>query len=131
MIAELASLDKQTRWDVLRSLGDEAAAHVRQVLPEALARFRDVVLLTHVPPLREACWHAGRISDDQWAPHFTCAAMGEVILEVMAAHPEHRLIVLCGHTHGEGETQPLPNVQVLTGGAVYGHPVVQRMLEFD
>jgi Icc protein len=57
--------------------------------------------------------------------------MGEVILEVMATHPEHRLIVLCGHTHGEGETQPLPNVQILTGGADYGHPIVQRMLEFD
>ncbi len=101
------------------------------MLSEALEQFRDAVLLTHVPPMREACWYDGRLSDDQWAPHFTCAVMGETILHVMAARPEHRLIVLCGHTHGQGETQPLPNVQVITGGADYGHPTIQRVLEFD
>ena len=89
------------------------------------------MLLTHVPPLREACWHAGQISDDEWAPHFTCVATGEAILEIMATQPENRLTVLCGHTHGQGETQPLANVQVITGGADYGHPVIQRVLEFD
>ena len=72
------------------------------------------MLLTHVPPVREACWHEGQLSDDQWAPHFTCLAVGEAILDVMAGHPDKRLTVLCGHTHGQGETQPLPNVQILT-----------------
>jgi Icc protein len=129
LIAELSGHGKQARWEVLKSLGDEAAAHIRRVLPLAFARFDDVVLLTHVPPLREACWHDGQISNDQWAPHFTCLAMGEAILEIAAAHPDKRLTVLCGHTHGHGEVQPLPNLQVITGGAEYGHPVIQRVLE--
>ena len=85
LIAELTGLDKRARWEVLKTLGDEAAAHMRRVLPLALEQFREVVLLTHVPPFREACWHDGRSSDDEWAPHFTCQAMGEAILEIMSA----------------------------------------------
>jgi Icc protein len=131
LIAELAPLDKEGRWKVLQALGDEAAAHVRQVLPLAFERYRDVVFLTHVPPFREACWHEGRLSDDQWLPHFTCQAVGQAILECMAARPHNRLTVLCGHTHGHGETQPLSNVLVITGGAEYGRPEIGRVLELD
>jgi Icc protein len=131
LIAELSPLDKQARWDVLQALGDEAASHFRRVLPLAFQKYRDVVLLTHVPPFREACWHEGHISDDQWAPHFTCQAVGQAILDCLAQRPDKRLTVLCGHTHGEGETQPRGNLQVITGGAEYGHPKINRVLELD
>jgi len=39
------------------------------------------------------------------------------------------ITTLCGHTHSPGEASILPNLTVLTGGAVYGQPVIQRMLE--
>ena len=39
------------------------------------------------------------------------------------------MTVLCGHTHGEGQAQILPNLKVLTGGAKYGEPRVQRVFE--
>ena len=38
------------------------------------------------------------------------------------------MTVLCGHTHSPGEAQVLPNLLVLTGGAEYGRPEVQRVL---
>jgi predicted MPP superfamily phosphohydrolase len=131
LIEELKGLNKLDRWDVLKSLGDEAAAHFRRALPLALQRHPDVVLLTHVPPFREACWHEGQLSDDQWACHFTCHAAGVAILEVMRLHPDKRLTVLCGHTHGHGEAQPRRNVQVITGGAKYGEPAIAGVFEFD
>jgi len=131
LIAELTPHDKLSRWEVLKRLGDEAAAHFRRVLPRAFERFRDVLLLTHVPPFREACWHEGALSDDQWAPHFSCQAAGAALVEFMADHPDKRLTVLCGHTHGRGECQPLKNLQVFTGGADYGHPAIERVLELD
>ena len=87
-----------------------------------------MIALTHVPPFREACWHRGRISDDDWLPHFACRVVGEVLREAMAAHPECEMTVLCGHTHSAGEAQILPNLRVLTGGAEYGRPEVQRVL---
>ena len=29
---------------------------------------------------REAAWHQGQLSDDDWIPWFTCRAVGDVIL---------------------------------------------------
>jgi 3',5'-cyclic AMP phosphodiesterase CpdA len=131
LIAELAPHSKQSRWPILQKLGDESAAHIRRVLPEALARYPEAILATHVPPLREACWHEGGHSDDEWAPHFTCKAMGDAILEIMRAHPDRKLTVYCGHTHSPGVCQPLPNVTIHTGGAKYGEPVVQQVIELS
>jgi Icc protein len=129
LIEELAGLDKEARLAKLQSLGDEAADHFRRVLPDVLERFGHVVAVTHVPPFRESCWYQGRPSNDEWLPHFSCKAVGDVLLEAMRARPDRRLTVLCGHTHGEGEADVLANLRVLTGGATYGRPAVQRVLE--
>jgi predicted MPP superfamily phosphohydrolase len=131
LIGDFISLGKAERLPRLHALGDEAASHIRRVLPEALAQFDQVVLLTHVPPMREACWHEGQTSDDDWAPFFTCRAVGDAILEIMPDYPRKQLLVLCGHTHGWGVARPLPNVEIMTGGAKYGHPEVQRVFEWD
>jgi predicted MPP superfamily phosphohydrolase len=124
-IKELAFLPTDERLARLAALGDEARDQLRALLPAALARHKRVVLATHVPPFREACWHEGRISDDDWLPYFTCAAVGEYLREAMAARPDRAVLVLCGHTHGGGEAQLLPNLRVLTGGAEYGSPALQ------
>ncbi len=121
--------DPKVRLAKLHALGDEAADHFRAVLPEALARFRHVVVATHIPPFRESCWFEGGISDDNWLPFFTCKAVGDVLAEAMSAAPERRMTVLCGHTHGGGAAQILPNLLVLTGAAEYGEPSVQKILE--
>jgi len=129
LIDELANLAPPDRLDVLNRLGDEAAAHLRRTLVEALGRFDELLVLMHVPPLREACWYDGQISDDNWAPHFTCRAAGDVIVELLEQHPHRRATVLCGHTHGGGQCQPLPNLQILTGAAIYRHPALQRVFD--
>lgn len=129
LIAELAPLSKADRLEMLHSLGDEAARHLRTVLPDALDRFEQTLVLTHVPPLREACWHNGQTSDDEWAPHFTCMAMGAAVLEVARDFPSRKVTVLCGHTHSPGRCQPLPNVEIRTAGAVYGQPAIAEVLE--
>ena len=115
----------------LQSLGDEAADHFRRVLPKALEGCDHVLVLMHVPPFREACWHDGHLSDDNWAPHFTSVAAGEVLLEFMQQHPLKRMTILCGHTHSSGSAQIRDNLEVLTGDAVYGQPKVQRMFDVD
>jgi hypothetical protein len=64
-------------------------------------------------------------------PHFTCHAAGQAILEVMRDFPDRQLTVLCGHTHGRGEFRPQDNILVLTGGAEYGEPDIQRVFELE
>jgi hypothetical protein len=88
-----------------------------------------VLVPTHVPPFRESCWHEGRVSNDAWLPFFTCKAVGDVLSEAMRRCPDREMTVLCGHTHGAGEAEILPNLWVSTGRAVYGSPKVQRVLE--
>ncbi len=131
-IGELARAERRgrdARLQALRSLGDEAAVEVAERLPQALKRFEHVVLATHVPPWRAACWHAGQLSNDDWLPWFTCDAVGKAIEQVMDAWPARQLTVLCGHTHGRGRAIIRENVEVLTGGAEYGAPEVQPVLE--
>ena len=128
MIAELRGLDRGQRQARLNALGDAVAEHFRDLLPEALSRFRHLLVLTHAPPFREACWHEGRISSDEYLPHFSCKAVGDVLVEMMQAHPERKMTVLCGHTHSSGEAEILPNLCVRTGAAVYGRPQIQDIL---
>ena len=63
---------------------------------------------------------------DNIAPHFVCQAMGTTIIDIMRGHPTRQLTVYCGHTHGGGETRPLPNVVIHTGAAEYGVPAITK-----
>lgn len=115
----------------LKSLGQDAAESLGRHLHDALGQSDRIIVLTHVPPFLEACWHEGRLSDENWAPHFTCHAVGDLLRETMRQHPEKSMTVLCGHTHGAGRVQILDNLEVMTGGATYGEPEVQRVWEVE
>ncbi|MCK5340468.1 MAG: metallophosphoesterase [Desulfobulbaceae bacterium] len=131
LISELTGLSKEDLRNTLQRLGDEAADHFRAVLPKALEIAGHVVVLTHVPPFPEATWHEGNYSDNDWLPFFSCKAVGDVLFESMQNNPHKRMTVLCGHTHGGGKSQILPNLVTLTGQARYGYPVIQEIFEWD
>lgn len=129
LIDELYLISKADRLAKMQELAEDAAEHFRRVLPRALRDHREVLVLTHVPPFREATWHRGKVSDPDWLPYFSSKAVGDVLRSVMTRHPERSLTVLCGHTHSAGECRILPNLRVLTGRAEYGSPRVERLLE--
>ena len=130
LIRELAGLSPAARRRRLGELGDQAAEHLRRAVAEALKSAEHVVVLTHVPPFREAAWYGGRPSDPQWLPYFSCKAVGDVLYEAMQRRHGQRMTVLCGHTHGGGRSLILPNLETLTGPARYGRPVVQQVFEW-
>lgn len=127
-IDELTGVHRAVLRELLGNLGDAAAAVLRPELKAALAWANHVVVATHVPPFRDACWHEGAVSADDWLPFFACGAVGDVIGDAAAAHPHVQFTVLCGHTHGAGEARILDNLLVLTGDAEYGEPKVQGVL---
>jgi predicted MPP superfamily phosphohydrolase len=129
LIKDLAGLWPADKGKKLAALGDEAGAHFAKVVPKALETHDHVVVVTHVPPFRGACWHEGKISDDDWLPYFTCKAAGDALEAAMRARPDRRMTVLCGHTHSPGVAQILPNLKVITGGAEYGRPAPQKAIE--
>lgn len=132
-IDELAAVqgDRKRLRARLEELGQQAATHLERVLPGAMQTYRRVVVLTHVPPFREAAWYGGKPSADDWLPFFSCRATGQVLRKLARRHPDCELLVLCGHTHGGGKSQILDNLCVLTGSAQYGRPRVNLMLAFD
>ncbi len=125
----LGLLDKRGLRRALEDLAETAAGHFARVLPEAASRYGEVIAVIHAPPFREAAWHEGQTSDDDWLPHMSCKVVGDVMLDVMRSHPNCSLLVLCGHTHGRGEVSVLENLRVLTGGAEYGRPEIQKVLD--
>jgi 3',5'-cyclic AMP phosphodiesterase CpdA len=129
LIEDLAGLGREELVARVRAIGDAEAATLRPLLEQACESRREVIVATHVPPFREACWHDGQVSNDEWLPWFTCIAVGEVLLAAARAHPECRLTVLCGHTHSAGQVSLADNLSVHTGGADYGSPSVARLLE--
>jgi 3',5'-cyclic-AMP phosphodiesterase len=131
LISELAGLPKDYRRQKLMALGDEAADHIRKVLPKALSDFEHIIVVTHVSPFPESAWWMGKPSAPDWQPFFSCKAMGDVLLEFMQKNPKKQMTVLCGHTHGVGNAQILPNLMVHTGSAQYGHPKIQKVFEWE
>jgi len=127
MIDELMELSREERISALNQLGDEAAARLAPKLARAAAICAHVIVLTHVPPFREAAWHMGRMSSDEYLPWFSCKAVGEAIMASADARPRCRFLVLCGHTHSSGSCTPAPNIRVLTAAAQYGSPHVQTI----
>jgi 3',5'-cyclic AMP phosphodiesterase CpdA len=131
LIAELTGLSWTERYAKLNALGDEAAEFLEDRVAEALSQRRHVVVLTHVPPFRESCWHEGSISNDDYLPHFACRAVGERLANIMRVHPDSMMKVLCGHTHSSGVARILSNLEVFTGDAKYGEPRLQQVFELE
>jgi len=127
LIDDLAKLSRAAAWKRIAEFSCASAEAIKLSLDAALSSFREVILLTHVPPLREATWHEGNISAPDFLPHFCNARLGEVIRVACARNAESKLTVLCGHTHSEGVYQE-NNLTVLTAGAVYGSPRIDRLL---
>lgn len=128
LIEDLKRLNQEERLQKLHELGDEAAQYLKTQLLKAFETFDRVVLLTHVPPFEEACVVDGQLADASWTPHFVGKATGIALKEVMKAHSNKQLLVLCGHTHSGKDIQILPNLRVVTGQAELGIPNVQGLI---
>lgn len=115
----------------LNGLGEESAARLASKLESLPADADHVLILTHVPPFREACWYQGHTTDDDWAPFFVCGCVGRALRSFAATRPTTRITVLCGHTHHGGVCHLAGNLTVLTGEAIYGQPKIQGFLRIE
>lgn len=114
-ISDFASLRPMERLLRLQELADRAIIEIEERLETAFERCDRVVLLTHIPPCKEAAQYQGRIADSIWGPHFVCRALGDRLRKEMHRRPDQRLLVLCGHAHYVSEVDLLPNLHVSTG----------------
>ena len=132
LIHELDGLNPVALLKKLYELGQEANIFLNKILPEALEHYEQVYVALHIPPFQESCWYRGKTptNDDDYLPHFTCKGAGDALLDIAEQYPDKQITVLCGHTHGSGETIIRPNLHVITAGAEYGKPQIARVFAF-
>ncbi len=133
MIADLFQekiLGKFQLLEKMQQLADVDALALKNDLAQAMEQHpKKIIVLTHVPPFKEACLHNGQISDDSWLPYFSTKVMGEVLMPFANDNPSIDFLVLCGHTHSEAHYQPLVNLTVKTGSAEYYRPTIQEIIK--
>src|SRR3989339_1096912 len=88
LIKEFIGLNKNQRLKKLNELGSEAASKIEDDLISAFKNHKKVLCLTHVPPFKESCWHEGKISDDDYLPHFSCKSVGVMMNKIMQTKPD-------------------------------------------
>lgn len=121
-----------SRWKgQLQGLGAESAERLSAKLAELPSDAHQALILTHVPPYRDACWYQGKTTDDNWAPFFVCGQLGRALRAASQARPQCHFRVLCGHTHHRGVAQIAANLTVHTGAAEYGQPGIEGMVTID
>jgi predicted phosphohydrolase len=128
LIRDFANLPRAMRFLKMRELAEEYALTIEPTLIEAMGRYPNVIVLSHVPPLPEATWHEGKMSDCEHLPHFCNQALGRLLRSTCTNFPTSKLTLLCGHTHGEGMYCE-GNMTVFTGSAEYFNPKVNRIID--
>jgi predicted MPP superfamily phosphohydrolase len=116
--------------DKMQELADKDARALQVNLEEAYTlNPKKIIVLTHVPPFKEACMHEGKISDDDWLPYFSSKIMGDILTQAAKEKPSIDYLILCGHTHSDAYYKPLDNLTVKVGAAEYGEPRVWEVID--
>lgn len=131
-IEELTNISPEDRLARLNELGAEAALDLAQKLDQVITKnYKRVIVLTHVPPFKEACIYNGKVCDDNWAPHFVGHATGEIIKKIAEQATDLQILVLCGHSHRSADIHVLPNLHILAGESELGVPSVQGLIHVN
>lgn len=130
VIKDLIPLYENQLHQKLQDLSLESANFIAKNLPLAFAEHDHVFLATHVPPWAQNAVYEGKISDDQWLPHFSSKFMGDTITKIMSQYSNKKLTVLCGHSHGKAKYVPMANIEAYTGHAVYRKPNINKVFSW-
>ncbi|HEX4044950.1 MAG TPA: metallophosphoesterase [Gammaproteobacteria bacterium] len=132
MIADLFQvkiLGKYQLLEKMQQLADEDARRLQIDLEQAISQNpKKIIVLTHVPPFKEACMHEGEISGDDWLPYFSSKVMGDVLVAIAQENPGIEFLVLCGHTHSKANFCWRDNLIVEAGQAEYCRPEIQKII---
>lgn len=122
-------IGKYELLEKMRHLADEDSMRVQTDLEQAISHNpKKIIVLTHVPPFKEACMHQDKIINDDWLPYFSSKSMGDVLTKIAQDNPKINFLILCGHTHSEANYQWNDNLTVEVGKAEYYRPEIQKIV---
>lgn len=123
-------LGKYQLLEKMQQLADKDANKLQVNLADAITKHhpKKIIILTHVPPFKEACLHEGKMSNDDFLPFFASKATGDVLIGTAKNYADIEFLALCGHTHSKAHLQPLDNLTVKVGAAEYMEPTIQECI---
>lgn len=112
-----------------RKWSHEATKSVHDAIKSAARYHSVIVVATHVPPFVEVAKDPeGRTNVDS-LPWYTSSLMGSMLRQAAQAFPKVKFVVLAGHTHKRFSTRIDGNMVCHVGGADYGRPELQDIVE--
>lgn len=115
--------------DKFRALAADSAKCVSRGIEQSYNEgHKTIFVLTHVPPFRENSKYNNQISNKDFLPFFCSRLMGDALVVAANKIPDANITVLCGHTHHDAYTNPVPNLKVITGHSEYRFPCVSGLL---
>jgi len=120
-LVDAAKMGKETLFKRIRQLGELSAEMIKDKLQLAIEQgAKRILIITHVPPFREASFFRGRPSNEGTLPFYVNKALGDALLHFAISNSGVQVEVFCGHTHGGVEVELLHNLVVRTRSARYG-----------
>lgn len=129
---QIKSLGRLELQKKMQTLADMDAKALSVKLAQAIAaQAKHIIIATHVPPFKEACWHEGKLTNDDYLPFFSSKATGDVLMKIAKANENILFKVFSGHTHDAATVSILPNLIVKVGMAEYTRPSQQGVIDTE
>lgn len=92
--------DMASRIKAWRTLADKSAHDLVDKLEKAIEQgYKNIYVLTHFPPWKEATRDVGTVFEQFWMPYNVNVRLGAALEKAMLDHKKKHVTVLAGHTH--------------------------------
>ncbi|KTD36750.1 phosphoesterase [Legionella nautarum] len=123
------SSGKKSLLEQMQLFADSDAQQLNDKIIDAAALgAKQLLVITHVPPFKESCFHRGKTDSKDFFPYYSSQATGKVLLELAVKYEQIKFSVFCGHTHAKSLYKPLENLTIKTGQAEYYMPEIQEII---
>ena len=110
----------EQKFQTLKDMANNSANLIEKKLLNALnLGYKQIYLITHIPPFKEATKDEGTILESFWLPYNANSILGEKIKNIMVNFPDRKLTILCGHTHDRVTININNNIECRTNSANY------------
>ena len=112
--------DMKARIKLWREMAAQSAHDLADKIEKAIEQgYKNIYVLTHFPPWREATRDVGTVLEQFWLPYNCNVRLGKALEKVMEDHKKKHITVLAGHTHTDCWIHVARNIECKVSKAKY------------
>lgn len=129
-IEDFRNLSSQTaKMELMRDLANTAAFKLGEKIIQAYKNHTTVYILTHIPPFPNSSHLFGSWGAKFWDPYNSSKIMSDILYRLSEEYPQHKMIVLSGHTHVKRREIIKPNLELRVGKGLHGVAGIEESIE--